>query len=149
MLLPRSNTSKFSEYGFIASITILPSKSSDDGSSCLFLQGIASSITSPNCTASQQTSNVHHSQQSRDKTSPRRARHVHNPVEENMLALEIWGAWVHGEPEMRSHTILGMVKLKSALTLRGTRSLAGSRHLQVTRSNHCLPYTTTLGQDAF
>src|SRR5919199_2171160 len=53
VLLPRSITSKFSEYGFIASITILLSKSSDtDSKPCLLLHGIASNITSPNFIAS-------------------------------------------------------------------------------------------------
>lgn len=42
----------------------------------------------------------------------------------------MWGELVQTEVEMRSHTILGMVKLKSALTLRGMSSWAGSRHLQ-------------------
>ncbi len=48
--LLRSKTSKFSEYGFVASITVLPVNSSDN--SCLFLHGNASNITSPNFIAS-------------------------------------------------------------------------------------------------
>jgi hypothetical protein len=45
-------TLKFSEYGFVASITILPLNRSDRGSSCLSIYGIASRITSPNAIAS-------------------------------------------------------------------------------------------------
>src|SRR6266581_4891062 len=52
VLSPRSMTRPAAEYGFFASMTIFPANRSAGGSWSIFLQGIATRITSPNVAAS-------------------------------------------------------------------------------------------------